>query len=225
MILQNSLHYKSIEPLADIENIIRTVPDDTLKQIIQTASIPRHYTAEHTHNKWVANWIQEALRSDGYHLVFQGNSQNIIAFPTPEVISPVLVVAAHYDTVPGSPGADDNGSGIAVLLTCASILSKCYPLRSTLFILFNREEEGQLGSYEFIREYIQQRDLVIAEVHVLEMVGYCSHEPNTQQTPSGFPIHLPTQGDFLGIVGNNISTRLVESVLTSAKTYLGRVIS
>ncbi len=220
MQIQNSLQMKKFVTSACIEDVVKTISDVYLQQVIRQIAIPRHYIAEKANNERVAQWIRQELLSYGYQVSLQGRFQNIVALPTGQITSPVLLAAAHYDTVPCSPGADDNGSGIAVLLACAQSLSGCFSATSTIFVIFNREEDCMLGSLEFVREFLPQTEITIAEAHIMEMVGYCSHDAGSQRLPAGFPIALPDRGDFLGLVGNQQSRGLVESVLRTAATYL-----
>ncbi len=57
-----------------------------------------------------------------------------------------MLIGAHYDTVPGSPGADDNASALAVLLEAADALRTVAPERPIQFVAFSHEEQGLLGS-------------------------------------------------------------------------------
>ncbi len=112
-----------------------------------------------------------------------------------------LILAAHYDTVEGSPGADDNASGLVVLLDVARRLAKTPLARPVQFIAFCLEEENLLGS----RAYTAHLTATGQSIHgaiVLECVGYASDTDGSQKTPPGIPIAVPSTGNFLAIVGN-----------------------
>lgn len=114
---------------------------------------------------------------------------------------PPIVIGAHYDTVPGSPGADDNGTGIAVLLELARFFSQNnanYPLR---LIAFDLEEYGCLGSIAYAKMLKQQNQPIRLMVS-LEMLGYCDHSPNSQLYPPLLKYLYPSRGDFITLVGN-----------------------
>ncbi len=83
----------------------------------------------------------------------------------------IYIVCAHHDTVPGSPGADDNGSGTAAVLAAAHVLSN-YRFEHTIrFVTFSGEEEGLLGSHEYACE-AREREEHIAGVINADMIGY-----------------------------------------------------
>ncbi|MGF1523813.1 MAG: M28 family peptidase [Leptolyngbyaceae cyanobacterium] len=115
---------------------------------------------------------------------------------------PPILVGAHYDTVPGSPGADDNASGVAALLEIARYVSEhpsAYPLWC---VAFDMEEYGLLGSraYALALKRIQQPIRLMLS---LEMLGYCDSRPNSQQYPVPVLKWLyPSTGDFIGLIGN-----------------------
>ena len=204
-----------------IENILPSISEVFLQHVIQMISVPRHYCAENANNERIARWIRHQFETFGFQTSFHGRFRNIVALPATPLASSSLLVSAHYDTVPGSPGADDNGSGIAVLLACARALSAYRIPTSTIFVAFNREEDCLIGSQEFVADSVHQFKTKLSEVHVMEMVGYCSHEAGSQHLPQGLPISLPDRGDFLGLIGNHRSATLVDATLRTAKTYLG----
>ena len=116
-------------------------------------------------------------------------------------LSPILI-AAHYDGVPGSPGADDNASGVAVLLELARIFATeptKYPIR---LVAFDMEEAGLLGSQEYVNQLLKDKQKLRLMLS-LEMLGYCSSNPGTQEYP--VPIlkkFYPNTGDFIALIGN-----------------------
>jgi Zn-dependent M28 family amino/carboxypeptidase len=135
--------------------------------------------------------------------------------PSPASDAP-LIVAAHYDTVRGSPGADDNASALAVLLEAARRLRSVPLSREVRFIAFSLEEEDLLGSRAYVSS-LKQDGHEIGGAIVLECVGYASAMEGSQRMPPGVPIAVPTVGDFLAIVGNTASAALVAAVEGAAK--------
>ena len=99
-----------------------------------------------------------------------------------------LLVSAHYDTVTGSPGADDNASGVAALLECARVLATVRLRRTVEFVVFDMEEEGLVGSRAFVRD--EASSAGYDGVYNLEMVGFTSG-PGTQRFPPGFDLLFP----------------------------------
>lgn len=121
-----------------------------------------------------------------------------------------ILLAAHYDTVFKSPGADDNASGIAVLLEIARIFSSRSTPRTLQLAFFDKEEAGLLGSRAFVANTARLKKL--RGVIVMDMVGYACYTPGCQKTPSGFPI-TPTsdKGDFLAVVGDTEHLPLINA--------------
>lgn len=120
-----------------------------------------------------------------------------------------LVIGAHYDTVPETPGADDNASAVAALLGMARNLAGTTCRRTLRFVLFCNEELPYyktefMGSMVHARGCVQRRESVVGML-CLEMVGYFTDVPGSQRYPDETPTlmrkFLPSRGDFLAIVG------------------------
>ena len=116
-------------------------------------------------------------------------------------LAPILV-GAHYDTVPGSPGADDNSSGLAVLLAIAELLAHDPPRRSVHLVAFDLEEYGLVGSKTCARAWkAEGRSLHL--MLSLEMLGYFSDEGRSQTYPLPALSRLyPDTGNFIALIGN-----------------------
>ena len=113
---------------------------------------------------------------------------------------PPIVIGAHYDTVPGSPGADDNATGVAVLLELARDIASAplkYPVQ---LVAFDMEEYGYLGSSHHAAKYKQQQKSIRLMIS-LEMLGYCNHNPNSQSYPAGLKDFYPNSGNFIALIG------------------------
>lgn len=130
-----------------------------------------------------------------------------------------LLLAAHYDTVEGSPGADDNASALAVLLETARRLGHLERSREILCIAFCLEEEGLLGSLAYAAELRAAGREILGAV-VLECVGFASDEEGSQTVPPGVPIAAPTTGNFLAVVGNSASAGLMAAVTEAARPHV-----
>jgi Zn-dependent M28 family amino/carboxypeptidase len=130
-----------------------------------------------------------------------------------------LIVAAHFDTVQGSPGADDNASALAVMLQVARHVRAMKWARPIRFIAFNLEEENLLGSSAYTALLRKNREAIHGAI-VLECVGYASHQNNSQKTPPGVPIAVPTTGNFLAVIGNERSQVLTGGVAKAMKPHL-----
>ncbi|NEQ52473.1 MAG: M28 family peptidase [Leptolyngbya sp. SIO3F4] len=117
-------------------------------------------------------------------------------------LSPV-VIGAHYDTVPGSPGADDNATGLAVLLALAQLFSEHQPRRSVRLIAFDLEESGLIGSRTYVSTLQGQPVYLMLS---LEMLGYCVSE-SAEQPSQSYPLAAmnylyPKTGNFIALIGN-----------------------
>jgi Zn-dependent M28 family amino/carboxypeptidase len=152
-----------------------------------------------------------------------GTYHNVIgtALPDhgPSQSAPPLIVAAHFDTVQGSPGADDNASALAVLLHIIRQVRAMTLTRPIRFIAFNLEEENLLGSSAYTALLRKRREAIQGAI-VLECVGYASHQPDSQTIPPGVPIAVPTIGNFLAVIGNERSHTLTGSVTQAMKPHL-----
>ena len=117
---------------------------------------------------------------DAYH--------NVIGTAIPDTgpfqSAPPLIVAAHFDTVQGSPGADDNASALTVLLHVARQVRAMRLVKPIRFIAFNLEEENLLGSSAYAARLRKNREAIQGAI-VLECVGYASHQHNSQKIPPG----------------------------------------
>ena len=124
----------------------------------------------------------------------------------------VFVLAAHYDTVEGSPGADDNASAVSALLETARCLQNSQFKTSLLFAGFTLEEYGFVGS----RHFLEQGENGINGFHgmiSLEMVGFCNPQSGSQNYPPYIDsTQYPDSGDFIAIVGNEPSATLAHSI-------------
>jgi Zn-dependent M28 family amino/carboxypeptidase len=115
-----------------------------------------------------------------------------------------IVVGAHYDTVPGSPGADDNASGVAALLELAALLGpERLPIR---FVAFANEEVpyflgSEMGSFVSARRSRERGEKLQAMLS-LEMLGYYRDAPGSQSYPPGLGLFYPNRANFIAFVGD-----------------------
>lgn len=115
-------------------------------------------------------------------------------------VNPILI-GAHYDAVPGTPGADDNATGVAVLLELARVFA-ISPLRFPLrLVAFDMEEYGMLGSAAYAQS-LQEKGESLRLMLSLEMLGYCDSTPHSQRYPAGLQYLYPNQGDYIALIGN-----------------------
>ena len=134
----------------------------------------------------------------------------------------IVVVGAHYDTVDGSPGADDNASGVAALLELARRFRDSKPARTLRFIAFVNEEppffqSEAMGSVQYAK-LCQARGEAIAAMISIESIGYFSDRPHSQSYPRPIGLLYPSSGDFMGFIGNPMSGRLVRECVRAFRS-------
>ncbi len=135
----------------------------------------------------------------------------------------IVIVGAHYDSVIGSPGANDNGSGVAAVLAMSRALAGSTPSRTLRFVAFVNEEPpffqtGCMGSLVYAARCKKRGEKVVAMMS-LETIGYYSDEEGSQHYPPPFSFFYPSKGDFIGFVGNVSSRRLVRKVVASFRKH------
>jgi len=139
----------------------------------------------------------------------------------------IIVIGAHYDSVFGSPGANDNGSGAAAVLALAHRFGasetegsapRSTPNRTLRFVAFVNEEppyflSGEMGSQVYARRCKERGDKISAMIS-LETIGYFSDAPHSQTYPSpGLGLFYPKVGNFIGFVSNVQSRALLRHVI------------
>jgi Zn-dependent M28 family amino/carboxypeptidase len=133
----------------------------------------------------------------------------------------IFIVGAHYDSAPGAPGANDNGSGTAAVLELARLLRTMRPSAGTevRFVLFVNEEPPwfmgeQMGSMVHAAEMKRQGQNIAAAL-VLETMGYYTDAPDSQKLPPGLEGRYPSTGNFIAFVGTLESSSLVREALAA----------
>jgi hypothetical protein len=126
----------------------------------------------------------------------------------------IVVIGAHYDTMPGCPGANDNASGVAGILALAEYAAEANFDRTVRLVAFVNEEPPyfqteQMGSYVYAKRCHQRKDNIVAMIS-LDGIGYYTSKPNSQE----YPLRVlgwgyPSEGNYLGFVGNWSSRSLV----------------
>ena len=124
----------------------------------------------------------------------------------------VFILGAHYDTVPGSPGADDNASAIAVLLEVARKIGGMEFSSTIRLVAFSLEEYGFIGSHRHAERAKREGERIVGMISV-EMVGF-THSRQAYP-PYLDPKYYPNVGDFIAIIGNERSRAFTEKVYRS----------
>ncbi|HEY7661969.1 MAG TPA: M28 family peptidase [Xanthobacteraceae bacterium] len=200
---------------------------------LATIAAREHNVAYYDELEQVARYIEATLASFGYAVGRQeffadGKPvRNIDAVIEPAGTSDpeVLVVGAHYDSVRGSPGANDNASGTAAVLELARLLRDLDGRSSKRirFVLFVNEEPPYfkteaMGSLNYASALAQRRERVVA-MYSLETIGFYSSEPGSQSYPAPFGLIFPDRGDFVAFVGLLRSRPLVRATVRSFRSH------
>ena len=130
-----------------------------------------------------------------------------------------LIVGAHYDTVAGTVGADDNATGVAAVLELARQLRESKPRKNIRFVIFVNEEPpffqtSRMGSLVYAQQ-LRRENVRVSAMISLEMLGFYSDVPGSQKYPALLGLFYPSRGDFVGFVGNSESRDLVRRAVRS----------
>lgn len=128
----------------------------------------------------------------------------------------LIVIGAHYDTVPGSPGADDNASAVAGLLELARLLRQTESRYGFAFAGFANEESPSFGSDYMgsmqYADFLKKRGAKIKFMISLEMIAYFDSRQAQDYPFRAMRLFYPKTGDFLAIIGDFASSRYVKSL-------------
>lgn len=192
---------------------------------VLSSEIGRRDTSRHENLRAAGHYIEEILKMYGYavrsqtYLVEGREMRNIIASqPGQRLPEETILVGAHYDTVPETPGADDNASGVAGMLELARLSSASPTARTLKFVAFSNEEDGMMGSRVYARRAKEEGEKIVAMLS-LEMIGFFSDQVGSQQYPAGLRFFYPDTGNFIGVVGHLRYMGLVWKVKTALKKH------
>ena len=137
----------------------------------------------------------------------------------------IVVIGAHYDTVigTGSPGANDNGSGVAALLALANIFSNKQFECTVRFVGFANEEPpffqtDQMGSLVYAKSCKVLKENIVAML-AFDTIGYYTDKENSQEYPRPLKYFYPSTGNFITFVGNLSSRSLVRKTISSFRNF------
>ncbi len=204
----------------------RPVSEDRLRETVRFLAVeagPRWYSDVANLDR-ISRWIETRFRECGLDVTAQdyrlreGTFRNIVA--RREGTDPsagVVIVGAHYDAYGGMPGADDNASGVAVLLELARTLPPTRPRRTQIFVAFANEEpplfgSEDMGSARYAGQVLKEKTSVALMI-ALDLVGYFSEKRGSQHYPvRGLDLVYPDKGDFIAVVGDMGSGRAIREV-------------
>ena len=213
---QRKLEYKQVRNIPQVSA-------DKLFRHIQKLNFKRFTSSERSRSR---NYITSQLTNFGWKPQLENFSEGVNIFAerqgTDKAAGSILV-AAHYDTVAISPGADDNASGVAVVLEVARLFSRPTP-RTLQLALFDKEEEGLLGSKAYVLN--NTKIVNLRGAIVMDMVGYACYTVGCQKYPAGLPVSPPSdKGDFLAVIGDAEHLPLLNAFQSSNKSNLPPVLT
>ena len=191
------------ELAARLEQHVRALAGD-----IGERNLFRHGTLQAAADYIAGIWGDMGYRVEEESFLARGTPCSNLAVLRPgrTASSRILVVGAHYDTVPGSPGADDNASGVAALLEMGRALRDVETRCTVRLVAFVNEEapfffSGEMGSLVHARAARRRGDDIVLMIS-LEMLGYYLDEPGSQGYPPLLRHFFPDRGNFIGFVSN-----------------------
>lgn len=203
----------------NLEEILNKISEENLREVVEKISIPRHGWYNYNELQWVAEYIENKFKEFDYtvetdEFFYHGRAYRNIIATTDGINSKKewLIIGAHYDSAVDSPGADDNGSGVSVMMEVARILREVAFIKNIKFVAFTLEEPQPfslnflIGSSHFVKKMKKLKYRYSAII--LESVGYFSKKEGSQQLPAF--VKGPSRGDFLGVIGNKKSLPLLK---------------
>jgi len=186
----------------------------------------REAVSAHDGLERAADWLHTRLSAMGLAVTVQGyrvrgdrGVRNLSAQVAGADTTSFVLVGAHYDAVPVTPGADDNASGVAATLELARrFVARPAPC-AVRVVLFTNEEppffwSDSMGSLVYARAMAARGERPAA-VLSLESLGYYTDDAGSQSYPPVLGWFYPSRGDFLAFVGNMQSRHLVHRAIAA----------
>ncbi len=210
-----------------LERIIRPRPSGS----VELESLRAYVTEQLRQSGWsVRRHEFDAAAETGASLAGTNLTATLTPLTEPSAVNERrwLCVAAHLDSRPETPGADDNASGVAGLLEIA----RCWPdwrrdgVAELELLVTDLEEWGMLGGAEHARRWRTREQQTsgrerLAGMVSLEMIAYCDQRPNSQALPKTLIGKYPTTGNFIAVIGNQNSHQLIELFRDGLKEVAG----
>ena len=177
-----------------------------------------------------ANYIEKVLRDLGYKVTRQefkveGRAVRNIEVELVGTSRPkeVVIIGAHYDSVLGSPGANDNASGVAAVLEIARLIAREKLSRTIRIVAFVNEEPPffqteDMGSRVYASRLRKHKEQIVAML-AIETIGYYSDVEGSQHYPFPFSFFYPNTANFIAFVSNISSRHLVRRVIETFRKH------
>lgn len=217
-----------LSPLTSEETLIT----GQLKAHVSAVASRPHSVVHYERLEAAARYIEASLKTMGYAIlpqVFECDGRevrNIEAVIEPAAAPPsgTYVIGAHYDSVDGSPGANDNGTGVAALIELARLLRDFKPQSHRLRLVFFVNEEApygktwDMGSWRHAGRLREAGERVAGMV-ALETIGFFSDKPGSQAFPAPFGLVYKDIGNFIAFVGLPGSRAFLRRALRSFRRH------
>jgi Zn-dependent M28 family amino/carboxypeptidase len=220
-------HTGALAPMTGDE---REIAGRLRRHVVAVASVP-HNVAHYAALEQSARYIEQTLENLGYSIERQTFSTEGQAVRNIEVTrksgsagAPSLVIGAHYDSFRDSPGANDNGTGVAAVLELARLLKDWQPNALDIrFVLFVNEEPpyyrtADMGSWRYAKRLSEQGAPIYGMIS-LETLGAFYDQADTQHYPPPFGLVFPTTANFIAMVGMTGSRTFLHKVVGSFRSH------
>ena len=222
--MPNNTYTGSLPPLIDEEIKVR----DRIRQDVErlAGEIGERNVQRYANLCAAADFIQLSFEQAGYEVKRQSyevagrTCYNIeVEISGDREANEIVIIGSHYDSVFGSPGANDNASGVAALLALARAFSGKDISRSLRFVAFVNEEPpyfrtAKMGSLVYAKRCRKRGENIFA-MFSLKTIGYYSEQPGSQRYPFPVGFFYPSTGNFIAFVSNLPSRWLVQKVVES----------
>ncbi len=228
-------YHGPVPPLTDEQMVLR---EQLRKDVAKLAGEigDRNVNTEYENLCKASDFIEESFVKAGYKVSLQGyevsqyglegrECYNLeVEITGSEKPDEIVVIGAHYDSLEGTPGANDNGSGVAALLALARAFVDNQPVRTLRFVAFVNEEppyflSDDMGSFVYARRCRERNENIVAMLS-LETIGYYTDEERSQNYPSGLiGLVFSTTGNFISFVSNIKSRKLLRDVTGFFREY------
>ncbi len=171
-----------------------------------------------------AQYIEDEFAQMGFEVARQGYEADGVQCFNLDVTVPgtmrpheIVIVGAHYDSAVGTPGANDNASGIAALLAIARVFANEQHPRTLRLVAFVNEEPPYfrtplMGSKVYAKSLHAKGTDIIGMIS-LETIGYFTEAEDTQNYPFPFSLFYPSVGNFISFVANSESVHFGKKVI------------
>jgi hypothetical protein len=195
---------------SDLGNIRKELESDIYHMAVRLG--PRNAFSYERLQK-CAEWIKKRWESQGYAVkshkfsIQEKDYENLeIEIRGQKTPTEIVVVSAQYDTLPDSPGANNNASGVAVLLQLSNLLKNFSPDRTLRLVNFVNEEDPffgteWMGSFKYAENAYQKHENIKIMLSI-DSIGIYKDEPGSQKLPFPFSVFYPDRGNFLAFIGD-----------------------